>query len=96
MVDLLGQYGSEGGSSLSGMPPQWQPAQEGGFIVRLLEKLSGGRIRDARQANYVLVGIAVAVFLISAWAFYRQAVPSVSTKEVIQDTPVRGIRGNAQ
>ncbi len=81
---------------MTGMPPQWQSLPEGGFMLRLLAKLSGGRIRDVRQANYVLVGVAVAVLLISAWAFYRQTVPSVSTKEVIQDTPIRGIRENAQ
>ena len=89
MVDILGQYD---GRPETPNVPQWSgPAQEG-FLLRLLTKLSGGKIRDERQANYLLVGLAVIVILISSWVFFRQARPSGSGGDVLSNTPMQGVR----
>ena len=50
--------------------PQWQPASEYGFFVKLVMKLSGGRIRDEVRANYVLAVITVILFIISIILFF--------------------------
>ena len=49
--------------------PQWQPASEYGFFVKLVMKLSGGRIRNERGANYVLLGVAGIIFFVAILIF---------------------------
>ena len=49
--------------------PQWQPASEYGFFVKLVTKLSGGRIQDETKANYVLLGAAGIIFLVAILIF---------------------------
>ena len=40
--------------------------RSGGWMTSLVTKLSGGAIRSEQTANYVLLGFAVVVFIISA------------------------------
>lgn len=40
-----------------------------GFFIRLVMKLSGGRIENARQASWVLLGVTVLVFIVSILFF---------------------------
>ncbi|MBI2053311.1 MAG: hypothetical protein HYT41_01010 [Candidatus Sungbacteria bacterium] len=99
-MDLLSQYKQE-------HPPfQKQKPQavtdpygrEYGAMVRLVMRLSGGRIRDARQANYALATFAGIIFLISLFFFFRffrssQSLPSA--QEILRDTPTSGLRPGA-
>ena len=45
--------------------PKWRPPQEYGFFIRLVMRLSGGRVRDINQASYVLLIAAAIVALLS-------------------------------
>ncbi len=46
-----------------------KPAEDS-FFVRLVIKLSGGAIKNKEQANYVLLVVAILVFIISGYLFY--------------------------
>ena len=41
------------------------------FMVGLIMKYSGGRIKDEAQANYALLGIAAIVFIISLYFWFK-------------------------
>ena len=56
---------------------QWQPSSEYGFWVRLVIKLSGGRIQDEAKANSVLVIAVVVMFVISFFMVF--GVPGFSS-----------------
>lgn len=45
-------------------------APDAGFFVRLVMKLSGGRIENSRQASLVLLGTAIGIFVISVLVFF--------------------------
>jgi hypothetical protein len=76
-MDLLQEYNK---SQLKAQPQSILPTQEQllqqryapdtGFFIPLVIKLSGGRIRDAKQATYVLLGIAGVVFIISLFLIF--------------------------
>ena len=53
-MDILKQYNQQFPEA-NKPAPQWQPPEEYGAIVRLAIKLSGGRIKDEKQANYALI-----------------------------------------
>ena len=63
-MDILQQYNKQFPEA-NKPAPQWQPPEEYGAIVRLAIKLSGGRIRDEKQANAVLVGAIIVMIIIS-------------------------------
>ena len=58
--------------------PQWQPSSEYGFWVRLVMKLSGGRIQDEKIANYVLLGAVLLLMVIAIMIFFFGSADSVS------------------
>ena len=58
--------------------PQWQPSSEYGFFVKLVMKLSGGRIQDEAKANYVLLGAALLLVIIAILIFFFGSADSVS------------------
>jgi len=45
-------------------------APDAGFFVRLVMRLSGGRIQNARQASLILLGTAIGIFIISTLVFF--------------------------
>jgi len=47
-------------------------------MVKIVMKLSGGAIKDQKQAEYVLLGVALIAFLISLFLFLK---PSLSKQE---------------
>ena len=57
--------------------PQWQPSSEYGFWVRLVMKLSGGRIQDEAKANQMLIIAAMAMLVISFFMVF--GVPGFSS-----------------
>lgn len=66
-MDILGQYEKQQPQVIQAAP-QRQLAPEYGFFIRLVIRLSGGRIQDSRRAVYVLLGIA-AVFMLASLLF---------------------------
>ena len=70
-MDILGQYEKQTSES----PPQrsvWHPSQEigeGGSLVQFVIRLSVGKIKDARQATYVLLTFAGILILVSLFIF---------------------------
>lgn len=62
-MDILSQYEQENPEA-SKPQPAWQSSGEYGFFIRLVMRLSGGKIQNETQANYVLfVFIAIAVII---------------------------------
>ena len=49
--------------------PQWEPPREYGFFIRLVMKMSGGRIRDVNTASYALL-IAAAIVALTSLLFW--------------------------
>ena len=74
-MDILKQYNQQFPEA-NKPAPQWQPPEEYGAIVRLAIKLSGGRIRDEKQANAVLIAIAIVFFILTAWLLFSSGSPS--------------------
>ena len=65
-MDILGEYESQ---NLDAPTQTRRVSQEYGFFIRLVIKLSGGKIQNGRQASYVLLVAAAVVFLISLLLF---------------------------
>ncbi len=84
-MDILSQYKEQHPEAFK-EKPQWQPPSEYGFFIRLVMRLSGGRIREARQASLALVIAAGVVFVASIGIF----IYSFSGSRVPQN-PVRDI-----
>lgn len=61
-MDLLSQYRKDHPEVFQ-PGSQWQPPKEYGFFIRLVMRLSGGRIRDVNTASYALLGAAVLIFV---------------------------------
>ena len=75
-MDLLSQYKQDHPEAFQKQKPQ--PAtdpygREYRAMMRFVMRLSGGRIRDARQASYALLVVAVIIALISAFLFFNPA-----------------------
>lgn len=71
-MDILGQYEKQS-SEPSSHAPAWKPPQEigeGGSLVQFVIRLSGGKIKDARQATYVLLVFASVLILASLFIFF--------------------------
>ena len=63
-MDILKQYNQQFPEA-NKPAPQWQPPEEYGAVVRLAIKLSGGMIKNEKQANAVLAGVIIAMIVIS-------------------------------
>ena len=68
-MDLLSQYKQDHPEAFRDAP-KWQPPKEYGFFIRLVMRLSGGKIRDINKASYALAIAAAVVFLISLLFFF--------------------------
>ncbi len=99
-MDLLEQYKQQRPEAFKPVVPQ--PAtdpygREYGAMVRLVMRMSGGRIRDARQASYVLIAVAAVFLTVSLFFFFRGSGPSLpSAQEILRDTPTSGLRSGTQ
>ncbi len=67
-MDLLEQYKQQHPEVLQ-PASTWSPPREYGFFIRLVMRLSGGKIRDINQASYVLA-IAGAVIVVISTAIF--------------------------
>ena len=71
-MDILEQYEKEN-PQISPQPAQWgvsQEFQDESFLIQWVMRLSSGRIHDIKQANYVLLGFAVIMIVISLFLFF--------------------------
>ena len=66
-MDILEQYEKENPEVKI---PEWQPSEDHGFLIRLVIRLSQGRIQEEKQANYVLLVIIGILFLITILIFF--------------------------
>ncbi|MBI4224705.1 MAG: hypothetical protein HY617_00060 [Candidatus Sungbacteria bacterium] len=66
-------------------------APDTGFFIRLVMKLSGGRIQNNRQASYVLLGIAGIIMIISLFLFF-----SSGTAEPLPESSPTFITGSSR
>ena len=66
-------------------------------MVAWVIRLSGGRIRDARTATYTLMVVAVIVFIISLFLFFRRGGASLPPeRDIFGNTPTSGLRPGAE
>lgn len=68
-MDPLQQYQKQYPEFSHGAP-QWQPPEEYGFFFRLVMTLSGGRVRDVRQATYILTAVVVVAVIIALFFLF--------------------------
>lgn len=67
-MDILEQYEKEN-SQTSSQPAQWnvpQEFQDESFLIQWVMRVSGRRIHDIKQANYVLLFVAGVIIVISS------------------------------
>lgn len=69
-MDLLSQYQQEHPEAFREQPKR-QPSDEYGFFIRLILRLSGGRVRDVKTVHKVLLiaAIIIALASMSLWLF---------------------------
>ena len=79
-MDILEQYKKQFPEE-SKPAPKRQPSSEYGFWVRLVIKLSGGRIQDEAKANQALVIAAVEMLVISFFLLF--GIPGFKTKIIV-------------
>lgn len=70
-MDILGKYQQEHPEAFQNPPSSkpdssWEPSNEYSFLIRTVMKLSGGRIRDEKRANLILLAVTGITLLISA------------------------------
>lgn len=99
-MDLLEQYKQQRPEAFQEQKPSTPAAdaygREYGAIVRFAMRLSGGRIRNARQASVVLIAAAGIAFAVSLFLFFRTGGSSLpSAREILRDTPTSGLRPGA-
>ncbi|TSC68435.1 MAG: hypothetical protein G01um101466_460 [Parcubacteria group bacterium Gr01-1014_66] len=63
-MDILEQYEKQN-SEASSRVPQWEPSDEYGGLTRVVIRLFRGRIQNEKQANTVLIALAVCMFVIT-------------------------------
>lgn len=63
---------------------------EGGAIVKLLVKLSGGKIQSMRSANIVMACIVAILFILAIWMAFSSSSPRRSLPEKDPLTPASG------
>ena len=66
-MDILEQYEKENPEVKI---PEWQTSQDYSFLVRLVMRISGGRIQEEKQANYVLFVAVGIMFLVAILIFF--------------------------
>ena len=72
-MDLLSQYKKEHPEAFQekpALPMTDEYGREYATMVRWVIQLSGGRIRDARQASYALLGATILIFLAALTMFF--------------------------
>lgn len=70
-MDILKQYEKE--NPEISQTPASSKFQEGGFLIRMVMRLSGGRVGDVASANFILVGIIIFFLIISVYFFYKSS-----------------------
>ena len=79
-MDLLEQYKQQRPEafkpSVAAQPTTDPYGREYGTMVRLAMRLSGGRIRDARQASYALLAVAVMFGIATLLIFFSDSLGS--------------------
>lgn len=68
-MDILKQYEKQDPEISHVSAPQ--EFQDESSLVRTVMRLSGGRIRDPKQANYVLLGFAIILIVVSLFLFFN-------------------------
>ena len=63
-MDILQKYNEENPEAPS-RSPEWDPSQEYSFLIRLIMRLSGGKIQSVPEANVILIVLAVIIFSIA-------------------------------
>ena len=78
--------------------PKWEPPREYGFFIRLVMRLSGGKIRDVNTAAKMLAIAAAVVFVVSLFLFFSGGGgPKLPPeREILRDTPTTGVRQGAE
>lgn len=67
-MDILGAYEKQN-QPIAQPIVQRAQSPEYGFFIRLVMRLSGGRIENARQASYVLLGAVVVILIVAIVVF---------------------------
>ena len=67
-MSILEQYEKQFGTPAA-PAPRYQASNEYGFLINLVMRLSGGRIKDATQASYMLLGFSVIIIIFSVVLF---------------------------
>lgn len=69
-MDILGEYEKQHPVAQAPIrQTAFSPQSEYGFFIKLVMRLSGGKIENARQASMVLLGVAGAILLTSVFIF---------------------------
>lgn len=67
-MDILQAYEKQRPQPIQASP-QRQPTDEYGFFIRLVMRLSNGKIQNVKQASYVLLAAAGVILLAAALVF---------------------------
>lgn len=70
-MDILGEYQRQNPIAAAPARQTFSPQAEYGFFIRLVMKLSSGRIENGRQASIVLLVAAAGILLVSLVIFLR-------------------------
>ena len=93
-MDLLEQYKQQNPEKFREQKPT-QMADEYGreypAMVALVIRLSGGRIKDARQASYVLLGIMVHISIIALFLFFGTKTTDNPGMDTFKNAPPEAI-----
>ncbi len=90
-MDILAQYEKENPEP-SSRTPQWEPSEEYGGLTRFVIRLSKGKIQNEKQANTVLLALAVCMFIIALIILFGGSggLPAAFTPEGYLD-PLPGV-----
>ena len=88
-MDILEQYEKQNPETLSRSNKYdiSREFQEESFLVRFVMRLSGGRIQDARQACFVLLGVAGVLFILAFIIVWPREIRRIPTAEDIRLMP---------
>lgn len=87
-MDILAEYEKQNQKPIQASP-QRQPTDEYGFFIRLVMRLSGGKIENIRQASYVLLAAAGLVMITAIVVFLWTSRFFTSTKLLPPADPLR-------
>ena len=71
-MDILKQYEKQF-PEIKKAAPQWEEPAQYGFFIRLIMRLSGGRINNETQASYVLIAVAALMIVVSLFIIFGGA-----------------------